>query len=68
MGRQAGWGIFVFLNMFPVNQPEVMIAYAEDKFDNDGILKDQPTIQKIRQLLESLSEWTTSLQRAKTLR
>jgi chromate reductase, NAD(P)H dehydrogenase (quinone) len=60
--------IFVFLNMFPVNQPEVMIAYAEDKFDNDGILKDQPTIQKIRQLLESLSEWTTSLQRAKTLR
>jgi chromate reductase, NAD(P)H dehydrogenase (quinone) len=60
--------IFVFLNMFPVNQPEVMIAYAEDKFDNDGILKDQPTIQKIRQLLESLAGWTKSLQRAKTLR
>ena len=57
--------MFVFLNMFPVNQPEVMISYAEDKFDNEGNLKDQKTIQKIRELLETLTEWTKSLQKAK---
>ena len=57
--------MFVFLNMFPVNQPEVMISDAEDKFDNEGNLKDQKTIQKIRELLETLTEWTKSLQKAK---
>jgi chromate reductase len=58
--------MFVFLNMFPLNQPEVMISHAEDKFDHEGNLKDQITTQKIRELLETLTEWTKSLQRAKT--
>ena len=59
--------MFVFLNMFPLNQPEVMIPYADDKFDNEGNLKDQKTTQKIRELLATLTEWTKSLQKAKTL-
>lgn len=59
--------MFVFLNMFPLNRPEVMIAQAEDKFDNEGNLKDLKTTEKIRELLETLTEWTNSLQRAKTL-
>ena len=42
-----------------------MIAHADDKFDNEGNLKDQLTIQKIRELLETLVEWTKSLQRVK---
>ena len=53
--------------MFPLNQPEVMIAQAEDKFDNEGNLKDQIAIQKIRELLENLAEWTKSLRKSKTL-
>ena len=57
--------MFVFLNMFPVNKPEVMIAQADDKFDDDGNLTDQLTAQKIRELLEALMEWTKSLQSAK---
>ena len=57
--------IFVFLNMFPVNKPEVMIAHADDKFDDDGNLTDQLTAQKIRELLEALVDWTKSLQSAK---
>ncbi len=32
---------FVFLNMFPINHPEVMISYAQEKFDDDGNLKDE---------------------------
>ena len=59
--------MFVFLNMFPVNKPEVMIAHADDKFDDEGNLKDQLTTQKIRELLEALLEWTKSLQRAKSV-
>jgi chromate reductase len=59
--------MFVFLNMFPLNRPEVMISHAEDKFDNEGNLKDQITTQKIRELLETLTEWTKSLQKAKPL-
>ena len=58
--------MFVFLNMFPLNQPEVMISHAEGKFDNEGNLKDQITTQKIRELLKTLTEWTKSLQKAKT--
>jgi chromate reductase, NAD(P)H dehydrogenase (quinone) len=57
--------MFVFLNMFPVNKPEVMIAHADDKFDDEGNLRDQLTTQKIRELLEALVEWTKLLQRAK---
>jgi len=56
---------FVFLNMFPLNRPEVMIARADDKFDKEGNLKDQLTTQKIRELLESLIEWTRVLQKTK---
>jgi chromate reductase len=59
--------MFVFLNMFPLNQPEVMIAHADDKFDKKGNLKDQLTAQKIRELLEALTEWTKSLQKARTI-
>ena len=59
--------MFVFLNMFPLNQPEVMIAQAAEKFDHEGNLKDQITTQKIRELLETLTEWTKSLQKSKTL-
>ena len=57
--------IFVPLNMFPLNRPEVMIARADGKFDSEGNLKDQLTTQKIRELLEALIEWTKVLQKAK---
>jgi len=52
---------FVFLNMYPVNQPEVMIANASTRFDEKGNLVDQKTEQLIRQLLESLVSWTRRL-------
>jgi chromate reductase len=58
--------MFVFLNMFPVNQPEVMIAYADEKFDEEGNLKDGMTAQKIQELLEALADWTRMLMKART--
>ena len=57
--------MFVFLNMVPLNKPEVMIPDAEDKLDDEGNLKDQKTTQKIRELLVALTELSKSLQRAK---
>lgn len=50
--------MFVFLNMFPVNQPEVMIANASERFDAEGNLTDDTTKDFIRQLLQSLVNWT----------
>lgn len=56
--------IFVFLNMHPLNQPEVMIANAQEKFDEHGNLTDQKTKDKIRELLAALVLWTTQLKKA----
>jgi len=53
--------MFVFLDMYAVNQPEVMIAGAEQKFDAEGNLKDDKTKELIRRLLESLAAWTKKL-------
>ena len=58
--------MFVFLNMFPLNQPEVMIAQADEKFDEEGNLKDTTTTQKIRELLEALADWARTLKKART--
>ena len=46
--------MMVFLNMFPINQPEVMIGNAHQRFDADGNLTDDATKDFIRQLLHNL--------------
>ena len=50
--------MMVFLNMFPINQPEVMIGNAQGRFDAEGNLTDETTKDFIRQLLQNLVEWT----------
>lgn len=54
--------VMVFLDMFPVNQPEVMIGHAQERFDKDGNLTDESTRDHIRKLLVSLADWTRRLQ------
>jgi chromate reductase len=49
---------FVFLNMLPLNQPEVMVPFAQDKVDSKGRVTDEKTRDRIRELLESLIAWT----------
>ncbi len=53
----------VYLNMFPVNRPEVMIPMAQDRFDAAGTLTDESAKKFIRQLLENLASWTDRLKR-----
>src|SRR5512136_412116 len=52
---------FVFLNMVPLNQPEVMVPFVADKVDASGNIKDQKTRDKVRELLEHLVAWTRRL-------
>lgn len=54
--------IFVFLNIHTINQPEVMIGNAADRFDESGDLTDNATKEYIRKLLQNLVEWTRRIQ------
>ena len=54
--------VFVFLNMYAVNQPEVMIANAAKRFDEQGKLTDETSRKLIQQLLQELVRWTRLLQ------
>jgi len=51
----------VFLDMHPLNQPEVMVPSAQDKVDQSGRVTDPKTREKIKELLEALVVWTRKL-------
>lgn len=53
--------MFVFLDVHPVNQPEVMVANATENFDEDGNLNDDTSKDLIRKLLQNLVVWTKQL-------
>jgi chromate reductase, NAD(P)H dehydrogenase (quinone) len=52
---------FVFLDMYAVNQPEVMIANAAQRFDAQGNLTDEKSVELIRGLLQALVTLSTTL-------
>ena len=53
---------FVFLNMYPLNGPEVIVPFAQEKFDANGNLIDENTKKFLKQLLQRLADWTEKLQ------
>jgi chromate reductase len=53
--------MFVFLNMYPINGPEVIVTFAQDKFDAQGKLIDENTQKFLRQLIQNLINWTRRL-------
>lgn len=53
--------MFVFLNIYPVNQPEVMIPMAQQKFDAEGKLTDETTRKFMAQLLVNLESWANRI-------
>ncbi len=52
---------FVFLNMYPINKPEVMLSFAKENIDDKGRLTNEETRVLIRGLLEALVDWTKRL-------
>src|SRR5262249_10754069 len=53
--------ICVSLNMIPVNVPHVDITNAKTKFDAEGLLIDQASVDLIRQLVDELWRLTMRL-------
>ncbi len=51
----------VFLNMYPLNKPEVFIAQAQNKFDASGKLTDETTRGFVKDLMAALEAWTRRL-------
>ena len=49
---------FVFLDMHPINRPEVMVTFASQKFDEHGNLNDPKAKELISDLLKALVRWT----------
>jgi chromate reductase len=58
--------IFVFLNMHAINEPEVMIGNAGERFDAEGNLTDDTAKEYIRKLPQNLVDWTRRLTRPAT--
>ena len=49
---------FVYLNAFVLNQPEVMVAKAPERFDAAGKLTDESTRKIVAKQLQALVEFT----------
>jgi chromate reductase len=56
--RQA----FVFTRTPALLHPELLVARAAEKFDDQGHLTDEATRERLRELLGALAEWTLRLQ------
>ncbi len=54
--------MFVFLNMYPINGPEVIVTFAQDKFDENSRLLDDNTRKFLGQLLQNLANWARRLE------
>ncbi len=51
----------VFFNAYPLNRPEIMVPFAENKFDADGKLTDEKTREKVGELVVELVKWIKKL-------
>ena len=52
----------VFLDLWPINKPEVLIAQAQTKFNDKGELTDETTKKLIQDHLVNLVGWTRRMQ------
>ncbi len=52
---------FVFLNMRPINLPEVFVSFAPQKFDSVGRFTDEAGRKVLASLLAELVQWTREL-------
>ena len=47
----------VFLNAYIMNRPEIMVSFAENKFDQTGSLVSEITRQKVKEFMAALLQW-----------
>ena len=53
----------VFLNMHPLNKPEVMVGVVQQKMDNSGKIVDEKTREMIKSMLVNLVNSTKQLKK-----
>ena len=53
----------VFVNLIPMNKPEIVIPKAMEKFDANGKLTDEATIKKLTEFMESFHRWVERINR-----
>ena len=53
--------VAVFLDMHPLNKPEVFVRSAAERIDAEGKLTDEPTRKVIAEQLVALAVWTRRL-------
>jgi chromate reductase len=53
--------IFAYTNTYVLPQPQVVVNFAEQKFDANGNLTDEATRTQVRNLLQALDVWTRRL-------
>lgn len=54
--------VCVYLNIYPLNQPEVFSNAFAGSFDGEGNLVDEKIVAKIVEQLTALQKWTKTLQ------
>lgn len=54
--------IMVDLNMHAINEPQLLVARAQEKFDANSKLMDERSREILRNVLASLAEWTRKLE------
>jgi chromate reductase len=59
--QMAFYGVFLFLDMKPVLKPEILVANASTKFDQQGNLTDEKAKELIKQKLETLKSLVLQL-------
>lgn len=57
--------IAVFLDMHPINKPEVMVTRASDKFDAAGQLTDDATRKVVASFVVALRDWSLRIRSVK---
>src|SRR5579859_6561559 len=74
MGASGGMGgtmrvqydlrrVAVFLDMHPINKPEVFVRNSPQAFDREGNLLDEATKNLVKQHLGALAAWTKALKK-----
>ena len=52
---------FVFLDMHPLNRPEVFVTFAKQKIDEHGIFTDEPGRKLVKELVQALVQMTVKI-------
>ena len=53
--------ILVDLYVYPINQPQLLLARTQDSFDSDLKLKDPQARETLKNILQALVSWTEKI-------